>query len=84
MGCQAVGESRESKIIEQEYKQESFELSPNIDKYKNSLQVLYNKGVAFKITQCFVNAIQVHLSTLIAVNQLYQCIKGKVTYNVHD
>ena len=41
MGCQAVSDSRESKIIEK-YKQKSFELSQNIDKYKNSLPVLYN------------------------------------------
>ena len=38
MGCQAVSDSRESKTNEK-YKQESFELSPNIDKYKSSLQV---------------------------------------------
>ena len=41
MGCQAVSDGRESKTIEK-YKQESFELSPNIDRYKKSLQVLYN------------------------------------------
>ena len=41
MGCQAVSDSSESKTIEK-YKQQSLELSPNIDKYKNSLQVLYN------------------------------------------
>ena len=35
MGCQAVSDGRESKTIEK-YKQESFELSPNIDRYKKA------------------------------------------------
>ena len=41
MGCQAVSDGRESKTIGK-YEQESFELYPNIDRYKKSLQVLYN------------------------------------------
>ena len=46
MGCQAASDGSDSNTIKKD-KQESFELSPNINRYKKNLQGLYNWAVSF-------------------------------------
>ena len=62
MGCQAVSDGRDSKTLKKD-KQESFELSPNINRYKKAYRPctigLYHLDIMFKITQCFVSTVQV-------------------------
>ena len=50
MGCQAASDGRDSKTIKKG-KQESFELSPNINRYKKAYKLctigLYNADIMF-------------------------------------
>ena len=59
MGCQAVSDSRESKIIEK-YKQESITLSPNIEVNDGIKIISHYKKISFNInvlqqTACLVD-----------------------------
>ena len=88
MGCQAVSDGRESKTIEK-YKQESFELSPNIDRYKKKAYKfctirLQHLDVVLRFHTLSVFCQWYTGTSPIAVTQLYHCFQGKLGYDMHD
>ena len=66
MVCRAADDVRDSKTIKKD-KQEIFELSPNINRYKKITRLVQLVCIiwilCFKITQCFVNTVQISFTS---------------------